>query len=521
MASISSQIVRLSPKDNCVVAVRSLSSGQTLVLDTGESLTVRQAIPPGHKVAIVSIAKEDSVVKYGWPIGRATENIEPGQHIHSHNLSCEHRVDISTIASELPPVPPPIVGRTFQGIVRPNGAVGTRNYVAVISTVNCSASVSRYVAQRFTPEIMAAYPNVDGVVAFRHEGGCAMAFDGMKHRMLNRVIGGIAKHPNIGAYVLIGLGCEQSTIGHLLQSQKLINIQLPGGPSGNGRSTQVPAISIQDTGGTLATIERGVEIVAGLLPQVNDVRRQTCGAEHLILGTNCGGSDGYSGITANPAVGIAVDRLVACGGTGIVAETSELYGAEQTLIRRARSRAVAEKLLERIEWWKWYVGIFGETLDCNPSAGNKAGGLTTIIEKSLGAAAKGGNTTLEAVYEYAEPVTAKGLVVMDTPGYDPASVTGLVAGGSNLVVFTTGRGSCFGCKPVPSLKISTNSEIFRKMPDDMDVDAGTILTGETVESVGERIFERLLEVASGDKTKSEILGYGDEEFVPWTVGPML
>ncbi len=514
-------LIRIHASDNCAVATRPLIPGHVGELATGETFPILQPVPAGHKLAIDDIPEGGSVIKYGWPIGRATQIISVGQHIHSHNLTCEYQIDLKSIASKVPAPFEPVANRTFQGFRRPNGTVGTRNYIGVISTVNCSASVCRFVAQRFGPDQLREFPNVDGVVAFRHEGGCAMSLHGMKHRMLSRVLAGIAKHPNIAAYVLIGLGCEQSTIAGLQSEHGLYQIDLGRNLRQGTESLTVPTMTIQECGGTAATVERAVEAVRKLLPAVNALRRETCSASHLILGTNCGGSDGYSGITANPAVGVAVERLVACGGTGILAETTELHGAEQLLISRARSQAVAEKLLERMEWWKWYVGLFDEVLDGNPSIGNKAGGLTTIIEKSLGAAAKGGSTTLEAVYEYAEPVTAKGLVVMDTPGYDPASVTGLVAGGANLIVFTTGRGSCFGCKPVPSLKVATNSDTFEKLKSDMDIDAGPIVTGVPVETIGDQIFERLLEVASGDKTKSEFLGYGDEEFVPWTVGPTL
>lgn len=513
------EFIQLHPRDNCVVAVRGLAAGSILKLAHRPAVTVRQAIPPGHKVAIEAIDGDQEVIKYGWPIGRAISRIAEGEHIHGHNLRCEHKVDLESLATETPPPPAPIDGCTFEGFQRADGRVGTRNYIGVISTVNCSASVSRFVAQRFSKEDLRPFPHVDGIVAFRHDSGCGMAYDGIKHRTLARVLAGMAAHPNIGAYLLIGLGCEQNTIGHMMQEHRLVQIQPVGSQS---KSLERPiTISMQDVGGTTATIEKAVQSVAELLPRANSFRRQTVAASHLVLGTKCGGSDGYSGITANPALGLAVDRLVACGGTAILAETTELYGAEQLLTRSARSKAVAEKLLEKIEWWKWYAGIFGEEFDNNPSIGNKAGGLTTIIEKSLGAATKGGSTAMEAVYDYAEQVKAKGLVVMDTPGFDPVCVTGMVAGGANLVAFTTGRGSCFGCKPTPSLKIATNSALYDKMRDDMDLNTGSVLEGESLEAAGERIFQKLLEVASGESTKSELLGYGDDEFTPWAIGPTL
>ncbi|MGN6544838.1 MAG: UxaA family hydrolase [Aureliella sp.] len=523
--------IHLDGRDSVVVALKELPQGTRLLIGQTEVVT-RQTIPPGHKVAIRPIDSDQPVYKFGWPIGLSNGPIAPGEHVHSHNLRCDHTIDLEAISTEIPEAPEPIAGYTFEGYERPSGQVGTRNYLAVISSVNCSAYAARMIAQRFDAEALRAFPNVDGVVAFRHEGGCAMQYDGARHRMLARVLGGVAKHPNIGGFLLVGLGCEQGTLGHLVQSQGLHHIQLPrhmtagsgAATNGNrnGASVQtVPMLSIQEEGGTRKTIERGVELVKQLLPQVNAARRTTVPASRLILGTNCGGSDGYSGITANPVLGRASDLIVACGGTTVLAETSEIYGAEQLLTRRARSAAVAHKLLERIDWWKWYCSIFGEDFDNNPSVGNKAGGLTTITEKSLGAVAKAGHTALEAVYEYGEPITAKGFVVMDSPGYDPASVTGLVASGVNLVAFTTGRGSCFGCKPVPSFKIASNSSLYHRMRDDMDFNAGAAVEGRSVDELGRELFLELLEVASGRKTKSEQLGIGDDEFVPWTVGPVL
>lgn len=525
MGSGTKQWIRLHASDNCIVALKHWTRGQSIELD-GKTIQLSSDIPAGHKIATDSIQTNASVIKYGWPIGVATEPIAPGDHIHAHNLKCEHKIDFSGLATETPEPIAPIHGRTFDGYVRPDGTVGTRNYIAVISTVNCSAAVSRYVANHFTPEVLKAFPNVDGVVAFKHDSGCGMAYEGIKHQTLSRVLGGIARHPNIAAYVLIGLGCEQNTLGHLLKSQKLVPLTVAGKPvaSGSGQSApnrEIPVLSIQDLGGTKATVQRGVEMVTDLLPVVNAMQRAQVSAEHLVLATKCGGSDGYSGITANPALGVAADRVVACGGTAILSETTELYGAEQLFTRRAQSAEVAEKLIERIEWWKKYAAGYGEEIDNNPSIGNKAGGLTTIVEKSLGAASKGGSTALQAVVHYAEPIRTKGLVIMDAPGFDPACVTGMVSSGANMIVFTTGRGSCFGCKPVPSIKVATNSALFERMPDDMDLDMGTVLTNETIEQAGDRMFDEILATASGKKTKSELLGYGDDEFVPWSIGPTL
>lgn len=506
-------LVQLHPSDNVAVALDNLHVGQTYPLGNNADLLVREAIRPGHKVAIRPLEPGSRVLKYGQPIGVTLSSVATGSWVHCHNLTNES-AESEAMHARQPPPPPAPLERTFQGYVRRGGRVGTRNYIGILSNVNCSASVSRFVAERFGPEQLRRYPHVDGVVAFTHPSGCAMPFGNLGHHMLNRVLGGMARHPNIAAYLLIGLGCEQVTTGYLIDHQRLVHIE--------GTSVERPyVLSIQDQGGTARTVEAGVAAIEQLLPQVNAYRRETVSAKHLVLGTECGGSDGYSGITANPAVGVASDLVVACGGTAILSETPEIYGAEHLLTRRAVTSEVAQKLLDRIQWWKSYAGMFGAELNNNPSVGNKEGGLSTIAEKSLGAIAKGGSTALVDVYEYAEPVTSSGLVVMDTPGFDPASVTGMVAGGANIVAFTTGRGSCFGCKPAPSLKIATNSAMYERLSDDMDLDAGTILCGEPVSSVGARLFEDLLAVASGKRTRSEELGIGGEEFVPWIVGPVL
>lgn len=497
------------------MAARSLERGRTIAV--GEhTITLGEPIELGHKIAVVPLAQGARVIKYGQAIGVTTERISPGDWVHTHNLS-NGDLDLDYApATQIPPLPAPITDRTFRGYRRAGGRAGTRNYIAVISTVNCSASVCRFVAERFGRAQLKDYPQVDGVIAIKHASGCGMAYRKQAHEMLNRVLAGTARHPNIGAYILIGLGCEQAEMDYLVSSQRLVQLGgLPGSPA-------APLVfSLQDAGGTVKTVEAAVRAVAAMLPRANDVRRESLPASKLILGLECGGSDGNSGVTANPAVGVAADRVVACGGTAILSETPEICGAEHLLTRRAVSREVADKLIERVRWWRWYTGLFGVEVDNNPSVGNKAGGLTTIAEKSLGAVAKGGTTALVDVYQYAEAVTAKGLVFMDSPGYDPASTTGMVAGGANVVLFTTGRGSCFGCKPTPSLKIATNTPMYQRMSDDMDLDAGGILRGRSVADVGQEIFERVLAVASGEKTKSEQHGLGDEEFVPWTVGPML
>jgi altronate hydrolase len=511
--------IYLHPDDNLCVAARNLERGQELAI-AGTTITLAENVRIGHKVAVRPIQSGEYVRKYGQIIGQATAEIAPGGWIHSHNLVNGEFARDHAPATAIPPPPEPIVGRTFQGYRRASGRAGTRNYLAVISTVNCSASVARFIAQHFTPERLADYPNVDGVIAIRHHGGCGMQYQGLQHEMLNRTLAGMARHPNIGGYLLVGLGCEQGAMGYLLQSQNLIQIGA-NGSSGKPKANTPPILSMQDLGGTAKTVAAGIERVKELLPLVNAVEREPIPASEIVLGTECGGSDGNSGVTSNPAVGIASDMVVASGGTAVLSETTEIYGAEHLLTRRAVNKQVADKLLERINWWLWHTSVYGVEIDNNPSVGNKEGGLTTIAEKSLGAVAKGGSTALAEVYHYAEPITARGFVVMDTPGYDPPSVTGMVAGGCNVVVFTTGRGSCFGMKPSPTIKVASNTPMYERMIDDMDINAGEILAGRSVDDVGREIYDKILAVASGEPTKSEALGYGDDEFLPWHIGPML
>jgi altronate hydrolase len=400
------------------------------------------------------------------------------------------------------------------GIRRADGRVATRNYIGILSTVNCSATVARSIADHFSrqtnPAALAAYGNVDGVVALTHGSGCAMDPDGQGLQVLQRSLAGYATHPNFAALLVIGLGCESNQI-----STWMLNASLRAGDT-------LRVFNIQDVGGTAKAVGKGIALVNEMLPHANAVRREPCRAAHLTMGLQCGGSDGYSGISANPALGVAVDLLVACGGTAILSETPEIYGAEHLLTRRAVTREVGEKLIERIKWWENYVRINSGEMNNNPSPGNKAGGLTTILEKSLGAVAKGGTSNLNAVYEYAQPVKAHGLVFMDTPGYDPVSATGQVAGGANLICFTTGRGSAYGCAPAPSLKLATNSALWRKQEDDIDLNCGEILDGNsTVAELGQRIFASVLAMASGTKSKSELHGYGQNEFVPWQLGAVM
>ncbi len=510
------ELLLLDPHDDVAVATRDLTPGQTVSAGSASPVTLADSVPMGHKVALRAIARGQIVRKYGHPIGLADQAIGKGAWVHTHNLSFAEVAECGIPPLQTPPPPAPLVDRSFQGYRRAGGRFGTRNYLAVISTVNCSASVSRYVARHFDRDALRDYPHVDGVIAITHHSGCGMPYGGPAHDMLDRVLGGIMSHPNVGGCLLIGLGCEQATSEHLFESLQVAPIEGLSSPV-----EPIPVLSIQHAGGTSRTVESGVEQVWRMLPRVDAARREAAPASELILGLECGGSDGNSGITANPALGVAADLLIACGGTAILSETPEIYGAESLLARRAVSAEVAQKLLDRIRWWQHYTEQFGSRLDNNPSVGNKAGGLTTIAEKSLGAIAKGGSTALVDVYSYAERVRAKGLVVMDTPGYDPASVTGMVAGGANVVVFTTGRGSCFGCKPTPCIKVASNTPMYERMIDDMDLDAGVVLQGGSLQAMGAEIFARVLAVASGEPTKSEVHGIGEEEFLPWIVGPML
>jgi altronate hydrolase len=510
---LSQVAVHLRPEDNVAVAARDLPAGLTVEYQ-GRRITLERRVGLGHKLALRDIAAGEAVLKYGQIIGFAGEPIPAGGHVHTHNVRADAFARDYAFCRDCPPPPAPAEPRSFMGYDRSDGRYGTRNYIAIISTVNCSASTSKYISERFrATELLRQYPNVDGVVAITHKAGCAMQYGGPDHEQLDRTLAGFAKHPNVAAYILVGLGCETGQAIHLIENQGLIQL--------NGSKKKPLVLTIQECGGIAKTVEAGVQAIAQLLPQVNEAKRTRLSAEKIVLGTNCGGSDGNSGVTANPALGFASDLLVAQGGTSIIGETPEIYGAEHLLTRRAVRREVGEKLVERIKWWEWYTGIFGAEINNNPSPGNKEGGLTTIYEKSLGAIAKGGSTALTDVVGYAEPVRTKGFVVMDTPGYDPVSMTGIVAGGANVLVFTTGRGSVFGCKPAPSIKVATNTPLYRHMSDDMDIDAGVILDGTPVEVVGRQIFEEILAVASGKKTRSEINGVGEEEFAPWAVGPTL
>jgi altronate hydrolase len=499
--------LRLNPADDVVIACRELEPGTNLIQ---ENVVVAERIPAGHKVATRAVAVGEPVRRYNQIIGFATQAIGQGQHVHVHNLEVRDFARDYAFGETYEATRFVQPAATFSGIVRPDGRVATRNYIGILSTVNCSATVAKYVADAFKGEALAGYPNVDGVVALTHTSGCGMDTNGQGIDVLRRTLAGYARHANFAGVLIIGLGCEANQMDTLFFKQGLAE-----GPL-------LRTMTIQGEGGTPKTVQNGIAIIKEMLPHANQVKRESVPASHIMVGLQCGGSDGYSGITANPALGAAVDLLVRHGGTAILSETPEIYGAEHLLTRRASSRAVGEKIVERIKWWEEYTARNNGEMNNNPSPGNKAGGLTTILEKSLGAVAKGGTTGLMGVYEYAEPVTANGFVFMDTPGYDPVSATGQVAGGANLICFTTGRGSVYGCKPAPSLKLATNTPLYERMESDMDINCGAILDGSmSVQEAGEKIFALMLATASGQPSKSEQHGFGADEFVPWQLGAVM
>ncbi len=510
MDMIQSPLIVLNPSDN--VAVARVEVGPGTAID-GTDLRPAGRVGRGHKIALRQILNGEPVLKYGQVIGFATRDIAAGEIVHTENLAFSdlHLSHDFCVDARPPALIAAAAQATFMGYRRPTGRVGTRNYLAIIASVNCSATVSRAVAAHFSRNgELAAFPNVDGVVAFTHGGGCAINTEAEGYHYLTRAISGYALNPNVGGVLMIGLGCETNQIPAILSAHGLTE-----GPA-------LRTMTIQRTGGTRKTIEAGIEAVRAMLPDVNSAFRTRESAASLTIGLECGGSDGYSGISADPALGYASDLLIRHGGTAVLAETPEIYGAEHLLTRRAATQEVARRLLDRIEWWQDYAKRNKAELNNNPSHGNKAGGLTTILEKSLGAVAKSGSSRLEAVYEYAEQVDTNGFVFMDTPGYDPVAVTGQIAGGCNLILFTTGRGSTVGYKPVPCIKLATNTPMYQHMAEDMDINCGTIITGEeTIEQVGERIFQKILDIASGERSLSEGLDYGDNEFVPWQVGAVM
>ncbi len=501
-------MLRLHETDNVMIATRTVEKGEA----GAEHVAANTRVMRGHKMAAVAIPKATPIRKFGQIIGFAKSDIAAGDWVHEQNVEMgelSHDYAFAQAARNVE-ILPVNQQATFAGFRRKNGKVGTRNYIGIMTSVNCSATVASHIAKEVEKQgLLDDYPNIDGVVALTQDNGCVIDYRGVIFDTFKRTAWGYATNPNMGGVMMVGLGCEGFQIPRFKAAYKVEENEL------------FRTMTIQESGGTRKTVDKGLEYVKEMLKSVNDVKRETCPASELVLALQCGGSDGYSGITANPALGAAVDLLVKHGGTGILSETPEIYGAEHLLTRRAASRDVGEKLVGIIKWWEDYTGRNNMEMNNNPSPGNKLGGLTTILEKSLGAAAKGGTTTLQAVYHYAEPVTTRGFVFMDTPGYDPVSATGQVAGGANIMCFTTGRGSAYGNKPCPSIKLATNTAIYNQMVEDMDINCGDVIEGVSLETKGEEIFRKILSVASGERTKSEDLGYGENEYVPWYIGAVM
>ena len=502
--------IRLNAADNVVVARMALSAGARVPFE-GREITIGQAIGPGHKVAVAEIAAGETVFKYGEDIGRAGERIAPGDLVHVHNLRFEAKnreYEFSTALTDLAEIPL-LPENTFQGYARADGRAGTRNFIAIVGASNCAALATQKIADAFDGESFKA-SGIDGVVAFPHGDGCGQA-EGPDMEQLRRTLDGLVDHPNVAAAIVVGLGCEVNQVSYFTR---------PDAAGSNG--TPRRGFTLQESGGTTRVIADGAKAVRELIDECGKIERVACPVSKLTAALECGGSDAFSGITANPAVGYFSDLLVKQGGAVCLGETTEACGAEHLLTRRAISREVGEKLLEMIEWYKNYVGGFGLGInfDSNPSPGNKAGGLTNITEKSLGAVAKGGTSNLTGVYHFAERISRPGFAFMNTPGYDPTSVAGMAAGGCNICLFTTGRGSAFGFPTVPVVKVCTNSETAKRMDQDMDINCGTVADGaEDIPTAGKRMYQFVLDVASGRETFSEALGH--REFIPWRIGPVL
>lgn len=499
--------LQLHRADPLAVALRDLPAGAV-----SAHLALAEPIARGHKFALRQITQGELVRKYGQVIGYASQAIPAGAHVHTHNLAFDGSVRSQEQSQAYPPPPADaaLAARTFMGFRRANGAAGTRNFVGILTSVNCSATVAKQIARRFGDDLGPEFAHVDGVVALTHTSGCGMAHQGEGIELLQRTIAGYAKQPNFAGVLLIGLGCEVNQLDRLISEQGL------------SASATLRTLSIQAVGGTQAAIAKGIEEVQALLALANQSQRVPIPIAELSLALQCGGSDGWSGITANPALGAAADLLISAGGSVVLSETPEIYGAESLLYARAESPELIDKLAARLRWWEAYADKHQTDLNNNPSPGNIAGGLTTILEKSLGAVAKSGRGAMVDILEYAEPLRRRGFQFMDTPGYDPCSATGQIAGGCNIMAFTTGRGAVFGAKPVPSIKLASNSKLASYQSDDIDIDCGGIVErDERIEDVGKRVFEKLLAVASGEKSASEQLGFGEAEFVPWQIGAVM
>jgi altronate hydrolase len=501
-------LIRIDPADDVAIALEDLAQGADVpVPGLPRPLRLVTAVPAGHKVALADLPAGTEVRRAGLPIGVTFAPVAAGAHVHVHNLGLDGHRPGGGGPRAGAVSPPNATGARFLGYPRADGRAGTRNLLVVMATVNCAATVVRRIAQVFRARHPAgSLPGIDGLVALTHPQGCSVRADGPGMAVLRRTMAGHAHHPNAAGTLVVGLGCEDNSIASFLAAAGLV----PG--------PRLAALSIQDTGGTAETVARGVAVLEEMAARLACPRVPVPAAQ-LTVGLQCGGSDGFSGISANPALGGAVDRLVGEGGTALLSETPEVHGAEDLLLGRAATPDIAQALIDRLAWWAQAAAADGGSFASNPSPGNIAGGVTTILEKSLGAVAKGGRTALAEVTGYAERPTARGLVFMDSPGYDPVSATGQVAAGANLIAFTTGRGSCFGAALAPTLKLSSTSDLARRMPGDIDIDCGGVLTGaETPGALADRILAAFLATASGAQTASERQGYGEDEFLPWTPG---
>jgi len=503
--------LRLHPKDQVVTALKDLTEGEKI-----NRVTIKTPIPRWHKVAVKPIKEGSPVLKYGQVIGFATQSIAPGEWVHVHNLNIGRLSDPAPgdMATEIPPDPIPIPDRYFLGFRRPDGHAATRNYILLASTVDCANHAVEAALRELNQEksfLLRRFPNVDGVIGMTHPSGCGLAAMSEAHLRQNRTIDGFLNHPNAAARLVVGLGCEKGSPDLIFGSN----------PSGSLKNCKKPAganpsvFMIQNEGGTQKTVDKIIDYVLKMLPEVNCMRRELIPTSELILATQCGGSNALSGITANPAIGIASDLLIAAGGASFFAETTETFGAGHLLTRRAKTKKIAQQYLDHVKWWASYLKSHGAHFDNNPTPGNKEGGLTTIAEKSLGSVAKGGNTALCGVVDYAEPIPGPGLYFMNTPGYDPVSCTGQTAGGALVGIFSTGQGSCFGGLLTPWIKVVSNTDVFDKIID-MEINAGSILDGIPLETVGRQIFEQVLAVASGARTYSEKMNIA--VFNVWNTG---
>ncbi|MCC6590699.1 MAG: altronate dehydratase [Bryobacterales bacterium] len=502
-------VIHLSPQDNIAIARAPLAPGQQIRV-AGLEVTVLDPVPMGHKIALRTIPAGGSIVRYGQVMGRARVTIEAGRHVHVQNVAFEEiAFQYEYPATDIPFPKPSGAIPTFLGYQREDGRVGTRNYIAVVAASNCAAHTAELIAASYSREQLPE--NVDGVVAFPHGEGCGHSI-GPDTMQLQRTLGGVLDHPNVSGAIILGLGCEVNQIDHYLGASPHANVKL--------RKDRLVGMTLQTSGGTVGTVEAARAAIRHMMERAAAEHRTEVPASKIVLGTNCGGSDSFSGITANPALGYCSDLLAEMGATSVLAETPEIFGAEHLLVKRARNREVADRLLSFVTDYKAYLSRFGGSFDDNPSPGNKEGGLTNILEKSLGAVAKAGTSTMTDAVDYAERVHTPGFVFMNTPGYDPVSLTGLAAGGCNLICFTTGRGSAIGFPSIPVIKVATNTAMYRRMQDNMDMNAGRIADGEaTIQSVGREIFDMLLAVAGGQRTCAERLGH--KEFVPWRIGPVM